>query len=84
MGLIARERLTKSFLMSRRTGTYLVSNRFIHRCPRRPRFAERVTAPEKLEAQWQRIVAAGVSGRLCNNYACSHDHGRWIAAIQWQ
>jgi hypothetical protein len=68
---IYRQKLTKRFFMSLSEGLYLSSNTYIQRgCPS---FSERVSPPSEREQQWERILIAGVNGRLCNVFASEAD-----------
>lgn len=68
---IAREKLTKEFLLTLLKGYYVVSNcyRSVGENKMVPRFQELVSAPQKRIAQWQRVKNAGADGRLCFVYA---------------
>jgi len=65
MAMLARARLTKSFLMAQRTGTYLVVTSGGPPGPYVPRFNERVDCLAAKHAQWERIKASGADGSLC-------------------
>ena len=84
MALLARQPLTKAFLMSLATGRYLTSNTYRSGSSGEPCFAETVVPAEQREAQWQRIKAARVNGRLCNVFACPEDRDRWVNAVRLQ
>jgi hypothetical protein len=65
MAMLARARLTKSFLMAQRTGTYVVVTCGGPPGPYVPRFNERVGPLDARLAQWARIKASGADGTLC-------------------
>ena len=83
MALIARERLTKSFLMAQRTGTFIASNCYRPGRPYRPIFSELVADLPERAAQWEQIKAARANGRLCNVYQTSADHRKWTESIRF-
>lgn len=58
-----KTRLTKKFLMEQKQGSYITSN--ICTDERMPIFAEKITSPEKRQAQWERIKKVGADNRLC-------------------
>ena len=74
-----RQRLTKRFFMSLPEGLYISSNTYIHQG--HPRFSEPVSPPSKREQQWQRILFAGVNGRLCNVFASEADFYKWHPSL---
>ena len=65
MAMLARGRLTKSFLMAQRAGTYVVVTSGGPPGPYVPRFVERVGPLDARLAQWERIKAARADGVLC-------------------
>lgn len=84
MALIARERLTKSFLMAQRTGTFIASNCCEHERSSGPRFGELIVEPSERAAQWERIKDVRADRRLCNVYDAPEDHWKWIDNIEFQ
>jgi hypothetical protein len=70
---MARMKLTKRNFSQMPIGHYLASNTFSH-FPQ-PTFAETIDGTED---QWQRIVAAGVGGRLCMVFPTLDDFQRWL------
>ena len=84
MALLARQRLTKSFFMAQRSGTFVTSNCYQAKSGQ-PVFAEVVAElPERL-AQWERIKAAKANGRLCNVFRSREDREQWLddARARW-
>jgi hypothetical protein len=65
MAMLARAKLTKSFLMAQRTGTYVVVTSGGPPGPCVPRFDERLGPLDARLAQWERIKASGADGSLC-------------------
>ena len=66
MAMLARAKLTKSFLMAQRTGTYVVVTCGGPPGPYAPRFDERLGPLDARCAQWERIKASGADGALCS------------------
>ena len=71
--------LSKSFFMSIPEGLFLVSNVFYDR--HTPLFTGYVVAPDKREAQWQRIKEAKADQRKCHVFPSKKDFKEWIRSI---
>ena len=70
------EKLSKKLLMQLPTGVFLVSNCYMpmgHRTVT-PVFAERITALDDREAQWERIKDSGANGRNCEIHKNSESY----------
>ena len=69
---IAREKLTKRFLMGLPEDVYLASNTYIQKY--KPVFAENVSPQTERNEQWERIVKSRVNQKLCEVFKTKKDH----------
>jgi hypothetical protein len=73
-------KLTKKVFMAAPAGWVIASNCLVS--PSQSVFEERVASsiPGR-EAQWQRIVAAGASQRLCRVFQSHSEYQTWLSTI---
>lgn len=76
-----RGKLTKKYFMQIPEGRYLVSNCYLNMM--QSVFEEYVCSPEKRNDQWQRIVEAGASQRLCHHYDDKSEYKKRLSQINY-
>ena len=74
-------KLTKKILMAAPDGAYLVSNCFQGFTPQLSIFEEIVSPPQDREQQWERILAAKASQRLCRVFASKVEYQAWLREV---
>ncbi len=77
-----RDKLTKKFFMQLPEGLYLVSN--LHRTRFQSMFAEEIATLVNREKQWKRIVAVGVSQKLCHVFKTKKDYETWLGQVNYK
>lgn len=80
--ILYRENLTKKFLMQLPDGLYLVSNAHDNRF--QSRFAEEIAALDQRGNQWKKIVAAGVSQKLCYVFIIKKNYEVWSCQMNYK
>ena len=74
--VLFKDKLTKMFFMQLPEDLYLASNLF--ESTFKSSFAEEIASLDKREQQWERIVEARVSQRLCRVFIKQDHYHMWL------
>ena len=74
-------KLTKKILMAAPGGAYLVSNCYQGSTPLLSIFEEIVSPPQERKQQWERVLTAHASQRLCRVFASKEDYQAWLREV---
>lgn len=74
--VLFKDTLTKKFFMQLPEGLYLASN--LSESTFKSCFSEKIASLDKREQQWERIVKARVSRRLCRVFKNQQHYKMWL------